>query len=32
MVGILRSVVMGLHRLTPPSDKAESEASVAGTE
>lgn len=29
MVGVLRSVLMGLHRFTPPSDKAELDASAA---
>jgi hypothetical protein len=32
MVGILRSVLMGLHRLAPPSDKAELDASAAGSQ
>jgi hypothetical protein len=29
MVGVLRSVLMGLHRFAPPSDKAELDASAA---
>ena len=32
MVYILRSVLMGLHRFAPPSDKAELDASAAGSQ
>jgi hypothetical protein len=32
MVGILRSVLMGLHRFAPPSDKAELDESAADLE
>ena len=31
MVGILRLVMIGLHRFAPPSDKAELDASIAVT-
>lgn len=32
MLYILRSVLMGLHRFAPPSDKAELDASAAGSQ
>jgi hypothetical protein len=32
MVGILRSVLVGLHRFAPPSDKAEFDESAADSQ